>query len=199
MRCRHWLPFAILALGGALPCLARATLIRIDFRFPYTGTDGVATVASGWFSFDDKILPPPLGSMRPGWDEWSMNLAFAGDTFASSNSTLYLNTNQEGKIGGWGLYGTGDPLTGAPSFGIDAFRYPGASGMEVGYWLVPGGPIYASMGYWISSVPEPTVVTLLGLGLVPLVMIRRRKRMQGSLHATSSAGERRSEHLLLDT
>jgi len=180
-------PLLVLAAVSrlVLPTAAQAVLITVDFTVLGDPLDPAhaGQSAKGSFSFDSSIIPagggtvlsPTVASINFSWDSTTWTAANAGP--------WDFTFDQSGDLVGWFL--GGDPTNvitiytaaSAPDdFWVrtlgDNFTYHdfGTEGDFYGgmltSWSVASAP----------SVPEPGTLSLLGLGLLPLGLIRRRRK-----------------------
>ncbi len=170
--------FAVfIAFSLLAPPQSQAVLITVDFSFYYGPGDPVTgnKFPSGSFSFDSSLL------QGPGWvhdlSASSVSFAFAGHTFRTDDTTLALNANPDGTFQ-WEFDSTSQP---PGTIGFNLAGIPLSSGIggyiESETWAP--SDLFPQPGtgtYSVSSASEPAVVTLLGLGLVPLKLMRRHKR-----------------------
>lgn len=176
-------PFFLLCLALLVltPTAAHAFLNTVNFTFSYTDPIAGPGTAAGSFSFDSSILPSAGGWLNPVTDPWNLSFTFAGRTFTTSDTGPRIQSDPSGNIIAWSLYSDPNTLSVAPGFVLDAYYSNPPTGemrwMEANYWTVPNLPnSNASSGRWSLAVPEPGALSLIGLGLPFLLLVRRPRR-----------------------
>jgi len=193
-----------LALGCFLPAAADAVLITINFSFVGNDPVNLGQMVSGSFSFDSSLIPAGEGSLldRSGLGAASLSMTLDGHTWTTSDADLiWLRSNPaepfEFGLENWEIasipYNSLYEASATPAFWIigDALyqtpEQPIAHGdLEYRYTVFgsnPTGQLYgrSSAGTWSASVgprpaAEPGTLLLLGVGLLPMGLMRRRKR-----------------------
>ncbi len=180
----------VLLVGVAPPRPAHAVLITIDFTIPTNWRDpfNLAQPASGWFTFESDLVQNAEGEWNSGSGIGLLaeaSFTLGGHTFTTPEIGLLwmqLSDIQGATIvTGWRLQSL--PLS---DFATDGFALlagysPGNPGGDyfIGgaqYWNASGMYFPDEGTYSQTMVPEPQVLSLLGPALLPLVLIRRRKR-----------------------
>ncbi|HET9951354.1 MAG TPA: hypothetical protein VFS09_06105 [Candidatus Eisenbacteria bacterium] len=187
-------PLLALALVSVLvlPAAAQAFLVHVTFEFPYDPRDPVnaGETASGTFAFDGSLLRP--------YGEWSEDFSGLGAT--SIDFLLDGHTWTRGDADLTELHICPDPLglfwsldtmpyggyapTNVPMFDLlgwgvfDAtdgrfhgrleFHYTTSNSPELG--------VFMGNGSWTAGIPEAGTLSLLVLGLLPLGLLRARRR-----------------------
>jgi hypothetical protein len=179
----------VLLTGVAPPRPAHAVLITVNFTIPTNWRDpfNLAQPTSGWFTFQSDFVENAEGDWHGGsGTDLLMEASFTlgGHTFTTPECGLLwmqLSDIQGATVvTGWRLQSL--PLSDLASdgFALLAGYSPGNPGGDyfVGgaqYWNASGMYLPDEGTYSQTTVPEPQALYLLGLGLLPLAMIRSRK------------------------
>jgi hypothetical protein len=194
---------AIATLIAALPALSNATPVRIDFSVTSTALSDtynypIGTSGSGFFTFDDSLLPGAGSS----WVETTTALtpidasfSWFGSTFDESQIRIFqLVTDATGALTQWGIGTYGGCGTSQSSGGLACISSPNSYDdfYATGY-LVPwysnarallgqakrGGFADGSGpdSLTVLPVPEPATTALLTLGMLGIAVVRRRRKV----------------------
>ena len=165
------LVLVLLVDSGAL----QAATITYDFLVDGGDSGPLAGVtASGFFSFDDSIVPPGAGIVGEAdllsdleftWNGISYDETTANTGDLTFDATGALVTGTFGSDCGAGFCGAGISDTNSWFVGLaDEFVYD-AGGERL---------FFGPTSFSLRSVPEPDTLALLGLGLLGLGVTRRR-------------------------
>jgi len=167
----------IAALFVISPLAANADLINVDFTV--TGTSGplIGVMSSGFFTFDDSVIPGGGGLVGQiglltdlsfswngiAYDETTANTGWLSFDALETLDDFGFGTNCDAGVCALNSWDTGFILAGP------IFRYSITTSA--------GSGIYAGDGaYSIRSVPDPGTLALLGIGLIGMGLARRNKK-----------------------
>lgn len=192
-------PLPLLALAFALlvPAAAHGVLITVDFSVLADPTDPslAGQTSSGFFSFDSSLIPNGGGQIidLSGLGLTSFSFTWDGHTWSSADAdAIMMHFRPDGTLLSWDIGGApagfgnmgmgvfpdfvllGEPLATATYGGLYDFQYSTADSPQLGIFI--SGSVTSWSVTTAPSVPEPGTLSLVGLGLLPLAMIHRRKR-----------------------
>lgn len=187
---------ALFPLAGLLaPTAAHAVLITVNFSVLTPANDALQPnqTLHGSFSFDSSLIPSGGGNVTSssGLGLASFDLTVAGNTWSGpTGGTAYhadawaFSFDSSGNLTGFSIGGAPNGYTSisptqpdifiAETVATHAFEYYGQMGSN--QFGILSGEVSSFSTSTSPSVPEPGTVSLLGLGLLPLGMIRRRKQ-----------------------
>jgi hypothetical protein len=195
-RLGHTAILSLLAASAAHAPAVYATPITVDFAVVSTTSSSdvddfytVGTVGSGYFTFDDSLMPSTgtgtVGNSLMGAPTLDLFFDWFGTTFDSTNAAIATLTFVNGLLADWWIGGTYI----APVCGIMRFACMSSAGTAPDFSLIAssGGSMndgvhagfgagYGTVSWSVRSVsvPEPGTFGLLGLGLLSLAFTRKR-------------------------
>jgi hypothetical protein len=184
--------------GLVVPTAARAVLITVDFTVLASPFDPVLSgqTANGAFSFNSSLIPAGGGDVgnNTGLGLTAFSLTWNGHSWSTADAdALLLSFDAAGSLTEWLVGGAPNGINtiGAgpvPDIGLTAFLpgvipIPGFAGQfdyttenSPTYGIFSGRITSWSVATAATPTAEPGTLSLLGLGLLPLGLIRKRRK-----------------------
>jgi hypothetical protein len=160
----------------AKPDAAQAAIVTYEFTVGGGDIGPLAGVtASGWFSFDDSIVPPGGGDVNEA--NLLSDLAFTWDGISYDETTAntgFLVFDASGALTA-GAFGNDCDAGRCQASGDNPHDWAVDLGFEFVYSVPDGEHLYfGPVTYSLLTAPEPGTLALLGLGVLGLAVARRR-------------------------
>lgn len=183
---------ALLAATAA-PLSAHAAPITIDFNITSTvpnASYAAGVLGSGFFTFDDALMPASgtghIGNSIFGVPTLDLSFDWFGTHFDETNAGISTLWFANGSLSDWWIGGT----YAAPICGLGRYSCVHSAGTSADFMLVSsngGGSMndgvhngigsgYGTLNWSVrsTSVPEPGLLSLLGVALAGLAALRRK-------------------------
>ena len=185
----------LLLCAVSIPNPAHAVLITVNFSVGGDPSDPVngSLTGTGSFSFDSIIIPSGGGILfdnTTGLGLSALSFTWDGHTWSELDADAYnLGFNSGGNLVFWNIGGApvnfaqlsalvypDFVLAGAAGGGGGIFSYTTANSPDRGEGIYTGSVASWSIASAPPPVAEPGTLSLLGMGLLPLGLIRRRSK-----------------------
>jgi hypothetical protein len=177
----------------APPLAAHATPVTIDFNVTSTVANngyGAGILGSGYFTFDDALIPASgngnIGNSIMGAPTLDLSFNWFGASFDATNAGIATLTFANGSLTDWWIGGNYvAPVCGPMRYSCVSsvgaapdFMLLASSGGSLNDGVNSGiGSGYGTVSWSVrsTSVPEPAMLGLFGLGLLGLAAAQRKK------------------------
>jgi hypothetical protein len=181
---------AALALSLAAPIAARADTVTVTFDITSTvGSSNkfyaLGSVGTGSFSFDSSVMPAGgtglVGNGILGTPTLALSFDWFGTHFDIANASISTLSFSNGQLTDWSLGGRYTP----PICGLMRYTCLHSAGTQPDFMLsTTGGSMndgvnagtgsgYGTVHWSVSSVPEPSALATMALGMLGLALRRR--------------------------